>query len=245
MTEISNIQKFIDEVSHGIKVIPEGSETKKEKEILMQVMTHLRDVKMIKDRTLDEIEPMKQAIMLLKKHQVKMDEDFLVKLENSKTALIEVSERALGPVKEAILPLQNQEAGNIKKKLSDFARKVHEFRMHFQASCPYHIEDSSVDIIDNAYRTITDFYNQTCELEEEARALNNLETLFDLQKSSYKQLKDCKAELNSLKYMWDLIALIDLQFEAWKSTLWDKIDTENLMQLIKDMQTKQTNPQNP
>jgi hypothetical protein len=42
--------------------------------------------------------------------------------------------------------------------------------------------------------------------------------------------------------MWDLVSLIDLQFEAWKSTLWDKIDTENLMQLIKDMQTKQTNP---
>jgi len=34
-----------------------------------------------------------------------MEEDFLVKLENAKTALIEVSERALGPTKEAILPL--------------------------------------------------------------------------------------------------------------------------------------------
>ena len=31
-------------------------------------MTHLRDVKMIKDRTLEEIEPMKKSIMLLKKH---------------------------------------------------------------------------------------------------------------------------------------------------------------------------------
>jgi hypothetical protein len=45
--------------------------------------------------------------MLLKKHQLKMDEDFLVKLENSKTALNDVSERALGKVKEQILPLQN------------------------------------------------------------------------------------------------------------------------------------------
>lgn len=129
--------------------------------------------------------------------------------------------------------------------LSDFARKIAEFRVKFQNSCPYHIEDSSTHIIDEAYRTIVDFYNQTCELEDQAKSLNNLETLFDLQKSSYKQLKDCKAELLSLKYMWDLIALIDLQFEAWKSTLWDKIDTDNLMQLIKDMQTKQTNPQNP
>lgn len=107
VVEINNIQGFINEVQHGIKVIPEGSETKKEKELLMQVMTHLRDVKMIKDRTFEEVEPMKQTIMLLKKHQVKMEEDFLVKLENSKTQLVEVSERALGPVKEAILPLQN------------------------------------------------------------------------------------------------------------------------------------------
>ena len=43
--------------------------------------------------------------------------------------------------------------------------------------------------------------------------------------------------------MWDLIALIDYQFDSWKSTLWDKIDTELLMQLIKEMQTKQCNPQ--
>jgi len=105
VSEIHNIQKFIDEVSNGIKVIPESNETKREKEILMQVMTHLRDVKMIKDRTLDEVEPMKQTVMLLKKHGVKMEEDFLVKLENCKTQLVEVSERALGPVKEAILPL--------------------------------------------------------------------------------------------------------------------------------------------
>jgi hypothetical protein len=66
----------------------------------MRVMTHLRDVKMIKDRTLDQIEPMKQTVVLLKKHALKMDEDFLVKLENSKTALVDVSEKSLGPVKE-------------------------------------------------------------------------------------------------------------------------------------------------
>jgi len=45
--------------------------------------------------------------------------------------------------------------------------------------------------------------------------------------------------------MWDLISLIDYQFGAWTSTLWDKIDTEELTTLIKDMQTKQCNPQSP
>lgn len=66
-------------------------------------------------------------------------------------------------------------------------------------------------------------------LEDEAKTLNNLETLFDMQKSSYKALKDCRNDLQNLKQMWDLISLIDFQFETWKSTLWDKIDTDNLM----------------
>ncbi len=74
----------------------------------MAVMTHLRDVKMIKDKTLEQIDPMKQAIILLKKHQVKMEQvDYLVILETNKSQLKEVSEKALGPVKESILPLQN------------------------------------------------------------------------------------------------------------------------------------------
>jgi dynein heavy chain len=86
------------------------------------------------------------------------------------------------------------------------------------------------------------YYDKTLVLEEEALELNNLEILFDIQKSTYKQLKDCRTELILLKYMWDMVALVQYQFDNWQKTLWDKIDTENLMQLIKDMQTKQCSP---
>lgn len=114
--------------------MPKDAKTKAEKDLLMKVMGHLRDVKMIKDRTLEQIGPMKATIDLLKKHRT-MDlidgEDFTVKLENSKTALVEVSEKALGPVKEAILPLQTQEASNIKDRLRKFEIKVAEYRMRF------------------------------------------------------------------------------------------------------------------
>jgi dynein heavy chain len=172
-----------------------------------------------------------------------MDEDFLVKLENSKTALVDVSEKAMGPVKEQILPLQNQEAGNIKQRLSKFNVQVQEFRVDFQNNCPYHLDKSSPEIIDSSYGAIGEYFAKTVALEDEAKTLNNLETLFDMQKSSYKALKDCRNDLQNLKQMWDLVALIDYQFETWKSTLWDKIDTDNLMAQIKDMQTKQCNPQ--
>lgn len=133
----------------------------------------------------------------------------------------EISEKALGPVKESILPLQNQEAQNIKGRLARFGVMVQEFRIKFQNTLPYHVAETSQTIIDSAYAQISEFYNETLTLEKEAADLNNLETLFDLQKSGYKQLKDCKSELVSLKEMWDLVAIIDMQFESWKKTLWD------------------------
>lgn len=43
---------------------------------------------------------MKENIVLLKKHGVEMKDDYLVKLENCKTELIDVADRALGPTKE-------------------------------------------------------------------------------------------------------------------------------------------------
>ena len=97
------------------------------------------------------------------------------------------------------------------------------------------ITESSQEIINSSYDKIIEYYNKTQLFETEARELNNLETLFDMQKSSYKGLKDCRNEICSLKMMWDLISLIDYQFESWKSTLWDKIDTDELMKLIKEM----------
>ena len=72
-----------------------------------------------------------------------------------------------------------------------------------------------------------------------------LESLFDLQRTNYKELKDCKNELGHLKRLWDLIALIDLQFEGWKKTLWDSIDTDELEVLIKEMLTKQASAAMP
>lgn len=118
--------------------------------------------------------------MLMKKHQVKMEEDFLVTLETNKSQLKEVSEKALGPVKESILPLQNQEAQNIKGRLARFGVVVQEFRIKFQNTLPYHIPDSSTAIINASYDMISAFFVETCKLEDEARELNNLETLFDL-----------------------------------------------------------------
>jgi hypothetical protein len=183
MKEIQNIEHFIHEVDNGIKEIPQSADTKREKDLIMKVMTHLRDVNMINKLTIAEIEPMKNTVVLLKKHGVVPEGDLLIRLENQKTKLVEVTENALGPVKGMILPLQSIEANNIKIELEIFRKKIEEFRRKFINHCPYHVETASAESIDKAYNTITEFYQEMILLEEEAKSFNNLETLFELHKS--------------------------------------------------------------
>lgn len=177
----------------------------------MAVMEHLRDVKMITDNTLARIEPMKQTIVLLKKHGVAMkpEEDFLVILENIKTDLRDTEEKALGPVKGKILPIQKKESENIKESVRNFRKEVEAYRIKFKENLPYHTEHSSPEIIQAAYEKIDEYHNSTHDLITESQRLRNLETLFDLTESKFKPLEECHHDLINLKRNWDLISLID------------------------------------
>lgn len=193
--EINNINNFVETVREGIKVLPEESKIhmQEQKDLLMSVMTHLRDVKMIQERTLNEIEPLKQTVLLLKKY-VKIP-DYLVTLENTKTALIEVSEKALGFVKENILNMQKQEATALKQRQKDFDKRVFEYRNDFIKNVPTNVRMGGADEIAKAYDKIRQYYIKNKEFEAEAMELNNLETLFDIEPNKYKALNDCTKEL--------------------------------------------------
>ena len=65
--------------------------------------------------------------------------------------------------------------------------------------------------------------------DEEAKEYNNMEGLFELEKTNYKHLKECWGELSNLKIMWDAISIVHYNYNDWKVTLWDKIDTEKLL----------------
>lgn len=210
-------------------------------------MTHLRDITQIKDKTYERFPNLRDTIQLLKKHNVDFHlanpkQDLLVEVENCKTALEDTADNALGPVKELILPLQSKESDNVKQRVRQFQIKVLEYRGEFTSKLPYNLTDSSDEIINKSYEMISEYYTRTCQMEDEAKELQVLESLFELQRTNQKELKDCKNELKQLKHMWDLISLIDMQFMSWKSTLWDQIDTDNLETLLKDMKQKQTAP---
>ena len=122
--QLKNTQGFIEEVSSGIKELPTDLRTEREKNLLTKVMTHLRDVTQIKEQAVERFPILRDTIQLLKKHNVDVSVskgvDLLVTIENARTSLEDTADNALGPIKEAILPLQSKESDNVKVRVREF-----------------------------------------------------------------------------------------------------------------------------
>jgi hypothetical protein len=175
-------------VKTGIKDIPVALNTSKDKSLLTKVMTHLRDVSQIKDKATERFPLLREVIQLLKKHGVDVNQgsktDILVTLENARTDLIDTSDKALGPIKEKILPLQSAESDNVKSRVRQFQIKVLDYRQDFQQALPYSITETSPEVINDAYDKVTEYYDKTIAMEGEAKELQVLESLFELQRTN-------------------------------------------------------------
>lgn len=133
------------------------------------------------------------------------------------------------------MPLQKSEGENVKREKEIFFERVIGFKVEFGDKVPKAVVNTSPEAINEAYGKISSYYDRLKEIEKERDELANKETLFDLDRSIYKELKECNVDLINLKKMWDLIALIDMQFDSWKKTPWDKIDVDTLQTLLKEM----------
>lgn len=95
-------------------------------------------------------------------------------------------------IKADILPLQTQEAANIKKDLVTFGKKVKDFRQEFLSNLPFEYHgEQSFEKIHLAYGQIDEYYLKLTKIKQEANDFNNLEKLFELEQSHYKELRDC------------------------------------------------------
>ena len=66
---------------------------------------------------------------------------------------------------------------------------------------PYSFEETSDAEISKAYEIIDDLHQKIVNKDEEAKEYNNMEGLFELEKTNYKHLKECWVELSNLKIM--------------------------------------------
>lgn len=80
------------------------------------------------------------------------------------------------------------------------------------------------------YEKIDEYYAKLLAFEQEAKENAELEDLFELERRQYKPLKECLLDLKSLKTLWDLITMVNLQYNDWKTKLWKQIKADVLIE---------------
>lgn len=151
----------------------------------MNVMKVISDVKDVEPKCEGVIKRMKEMVNTLKKHSINMldkgEEEPLQAIDNTYAAFKETTQKVF-KIKADILPLQTQEAINIKKRLDVFVKKIKEFRTNFQAVLPFNYNiGMTLDDINGSYAMIDQYFKKLTEINQEARDFNQLEKLFELE----------------------------------------------------------------
>ncbi|KAG8222097.1 hypothetical protein J437_LFUL000860, partial [Ladona fulva] len=219
---LSDLSHFIREADEGLlKPLVEG-----DYQGLVEVMGLLMEVK---DRATpsavtgsdDLFEPIHNTIELLKYYDVELPEEVHVVLHELPEQWSNTKRIAM-ITKQQVAPLQATEVTRIRKKISLFDTCQSLYREKFKKSAflkfncerPYALLDAT-----------------NCDLqllEGEMKKIQESASLFEVNVSEFKQLKQCCKELRMLKQLWDYVHIVQTSIEDWKLTPWRKIDVENM-----------------
>jgi dynein heavy chain len=236
---IATVNDFVDKVITGLTAKSAVDDPDNE-QLLYATMTHIRDVKLAMSAMKLMFQPIREECQLLKKHHMAVSDTRLQQLEQAPARWEEVI-RAAFDEKEKILPLQNIEMLKIRRKIDAFATQVTDFRSEILANCPFTEANAVAGEYDASYKVLDEYYLKTIEIMKAAKEYNNLELLFDMQMSNYRALKESIDDLVLLKNLWDAIVLVKETFLDWHATLWEKINTDDMLMRVKDLQLQVKN----
>jgi dynein heavy chain len=238
---ITALIDFIEKLKIGLGPPSPVDEPNNER-LLYDTMKNVADVKLAQEAVKRLFMPIRDLCQLLKKHHIA--HEGLAELETAPAKWEEVI-RIAWAEKEKILPLQNKEMLKIRDKIERFQDEVSSFRTDFLQNCPFSHELAADGDFDKVYTSLDDYYHKVEEIRAKACDYNDLEILFDMAVSNYRALKDCTDDLVQLKNLWDGVVLVNKTFNNWNDIKWDEIDTEALVNLVRDIQAQVKNMPKP
>ncbi|XP_069735049.1 LOW QUALITY PROTEIN: hydrocephalus-inducing protein homolog [Phaenicophaeus curvirostris] len=124
-------------------------------------------------------------------------------------------------VKKSVAPLQANEAKIIRRKCQQFEILQHAFQEKFWGRSPFFLHPDHFMSLHKQQASIA-------ALEREMAALSESAGLFQVSVPEYKQLKAWHREVRLLKELWDMINLVNMTIDGWKTTKWKDINVEQM-----------------
>ena len=218
--------------------------------ILYNIMGCMRDIRHRTDKTDKLFEPLKQVVQSLLQYDVTVPEAVVKQLEEAPTNW-RLLKKKMFQRREALTPIQQAEAIEIRRSSDTFTSRVEEYRQFFLKMAPFTIKGAAelqLTMVAPSYQLLDSFhhgsvdcpetgkvYGSVTEIITESEQLREKQDLFELFVSEYVFLIRCKEELGYLKSLWDTVGSVMFTFTTWYATPWDRIDTDFLVEESKKL----------
>ncbi|NXL59531.1 DYH17 protein, partial [Chordeiles acutipennis] len=216
-SSLQELEDFIQEVNAGLsKPLEEG-----DYDGLVEVMKHLMRVKERQAVTDSMFEPLKETVALLSTYGEEMPEEIHLQLHDLPERWDNTKKLSLR-AKQSAAPLQTNEVNSIRRKCQQFEVRQHIFRDRFREKAPFSYADP------DPYKSLNKQQKSITAMESDMAALSSSAGLFEVSVPEYKQLKACRREIRLLKELWDMITLVNMNIDDWKTTRWKDINVEQM-----------------
>lgn len=247
--DLNGLFSFIKEADKGLDVeVLDG-----DVDSLKSVMHWIRDCRKKNCEVMGQDEtgetdgmfpPIQAAIRMLKTHASNAHDSEaelakIEKLEELKKPApdmwVTVNKKALNARAQNSI-VQDREAEKIKEQVTKFESKLKDEVeiFHTNPLFSYTLDRNAV------YPTVDSTFNHLMKLKAEAVELQNLQDLFDLNPSQFREIKDCRQELMLLKQVWDVSFHVMSQFSDWMRSTFKTADVthfeDECKKLSKQMQ---------
>mmetsp|Transcript_13737 Transcript_13737/g.31794 ORF Transcript_13737/g.31794 Transcript_13737/m.31794 type:complete len:4493 (-) Transcript_13737:49-13527(-) len=226
---VLDLMSFIDKNNASLDKEIEGDD----QATLLEVMGSMRDVRVRTELTDEMFEPLRKTVELLRKYGVTTSDDVLEQLEQAPLLWNNLKKKTI-MTKEKHSQTQSDEADKLKRKVKMFDDRVTEFAAQFRKNMPLVFSENfqaAYQIIDKYHhgaKTEEMAVGSLVELQTEASRLNELQELFELNVTEYKEIKTCLQECAGLKHVWDMISIVVNTYDEWKKTRWNAINVDFL-----------------
>ncbi|XP_060103688.1 dynein axonemal heavy chain 11 [Heteronotia binoei] len=214
---LTDLEEFIKMTDAGLqKELKEGDYNE-----LIDVMVHLLAVRDRQATTNELFKPLKDTIILLESYGQKMPDHIYVLVEELPERWNMTKKLAVA-IKHEVAPLLTSEVTLLRKKCAAFDGKQIGFRERFRVDAPFHCDAK------NPYALLDKENKELEALEEEMSHLKESANLFEVIMPDYKQMKQCRKEIQLLKRVWDINVYITSTINDWTKSPWREISMDQM-----------------
>ncbi|XP_054847065.1 dynein axonemal heavy chain 11 [Eublepharis macularius] len=214
---LTDLEEFIKMTDAGLqKELKEG-----DYDGLVDVLVHLLAVRERQATTDELFEPLKDTIVLLESYGQKMPDHVYVLVEELPERWNTTKKLAVS-IKHEVAPLLTSEVTLLRKKCAAFDGKQIGFRERFRVDAPFRFDAR------NPYALLDKANRELEALEEEMSHIKESANLFEVAIPDYKQMKQCRKEMQLLKRVWDINIYVTSAINDWTKSHWREISMEQM-----------------